>query len=688
MITLPEKIAFALILMGSTAWFAWRISVLVRLVRMGKPDPDDRFANPVGRIADVFVDVFSQRRVFRKPFVGVFHLFIVWGFFVYAINTVNHFAGAFVPDFDLLGRTQFALWYSSVADVFAVLIIVGVLGLAFRRHVLRPSSLTRPSAESVLVFTFIGGAMVAYLLDHSIHIALGVHPRSAYHIVASMLAPVFVGWNELLLNVIAHLAWWFDSVTHLVLVALLFIPTKHLHLLAGPVNLAFPRTRPRGQLAMMNLEAEDVESFGVSKIEDYTWKQNLDLLACIECGRCQDFCPTANTAKPLNPKKLIVDLKHHLLQDGPALLKAKAGEATAERPATPDLVGGVVDVDAVWACTTCASCVEHCPMGIEHIDKIVDMRRHLVLMEAQFPEQADGAFRNMETAGNPWGFAPTARAGWAQGLDVPLMADKKKVDVLFWVGCSGSYDDRCKRISVAIVEILRAAGVDFAILGPEERCTCESARRLGNEYLYQTATQEIVETFGMYEFKRILTACPHCFNTFANEYASFGANYDVVHHAEFISELVAAGKLSLDGHGSASAPVAVHDSCYLARHNGIIDAPREALTAAGRTLVSVPREGRKGFCCGAGGGRMWLEETSGERINRVRAKELADTGAQTVATMCPFCMTMLVDGAKANGDGAAEVKDIAEIIAAALTGSAGVPPALASSAGGTPAVQK
>ncbi len=670
MVTLPEEILFALILMGSIAWFAWRISVLARLVRMGKPDPDDRFANPAGRIAGVFVDVFAQRRVFRKPLVGAFHLLIVWGFFVFAINTVNHFAGAFLPDFDMLAPVGLAHGYAAVADIFAVLIIVGVLGLAFRRHVLRPSSLTRPSAESVLVFTFIAGAMAAYLLDNAAHIALGIHARPGDHPVSAALAAGFAHWNTAALRILGHAAWWCDSITHLVLVALICIPTKHLHLLAGPVNLVFRRTRARGQLAMMNLEAEDAESFGVSKIEDYTWKQNLDLLACIECGRCQDYCPTANTAKPLNPKKLIVDLKHHLLHDGPALLKAsaaaKAGAEAAERPATPEMIGGVVDVEAVWACTTCASCVEHCPMGIEHIDKIVDMRRHLVLMEAQFPGQADGAFRNMETAGNPWGFGPAARAAWAQDLDVPLMADKKKADILFWVGCSGSYDDRCKRISVAIVEILRAAGVDFAILGPEERCTCESARRLGNEYLYQTAAREIVETLGKYEFKRILTACPHCFNTFANEYPAFGGNYDVVHHASLISELIAEGKLLLNGNGSGISSVAVHDSCYLARHNGIIDAPREALKAAGRTLVSVPREGRKGFCCGAGGGRMWLEETIGERINRVRAKELAGTGAKTVATLCPFCMTMLVDGAKANGGDSPEFKDIAEIIAAAL----------------------
>ncbi|HOZ49231.1 MAG TPA: (Fe-S)-binding protein, partial [Candidatus Hydrogenedentes bacterium] len=413
MLTLPERLLFALLVVGATAYFIRRIVVLVRLVRMGKPDPDHRLEHVWQNVVDMVLDVILQRKVLRKPLVGLLHLLIVWGFFVFAASTVNHFAGAFIDGFSLFGSGRLAAWYATMEDVFAVLILVGVLGLAFRRYILRPESLSRPSAESALVLTFIGGAMVAFLIDNAIAISLGLMEHADSYIVSTWLAKAFVGWPEGPLMAVAHLAWWCDGIMHLVLVALLFIPTKHLHLLAGPINLIFKRKRPRGRLVLMNLEDEEAESFGVSKIEGFTWKQNLDLLACIECGRCQDFCPTYNSQKPLNPKKLIVDLKHHLLHDGPKVLEQKAtasGDAQeSEVPAGPAMVGEVVETDAIWACTTCASCVEHCPMGIEHVDKLVDMRRHLVLMEAQFPEQADGAFRNMETSGNPWGLAPSER---------------------------------------------------------------------------------------------------------------------------------------------------------------------------------------------------------------------------------------------------------------------------------------
>lgn len=669
MLTLPERYLFALTVIGASIWFAWRIAALVRLVRMGKPDPDNRLDHLGRRIAGMLLDVFAQRRVFRKPIVGALHLLIVWGFFVFAVNTINHFAGAFIHGFNVLGPTRLALWYTPTADVFAVLIIVGVLGLAFRRHVLRPESLTRPSAESVVVFTFIGGAMAAYLLDNAAQMALGIldHPDS--HVVSVFLARGFAQLGEAPLNALAHATWWCDGITHLMLVTLLFIPTKHLHLLAGPVNLVLKRSHPRGRLSMMDLDNEQADAFGVSKIEGFTWKQNLDLLACIECGRCQDYCPTYTSEKPLNPKKLIVDLKHHLLHDGPLVLKSKEASGASETagyPAVPAMIGEVVDIDAIWACTTCASCVEHCPMAIEHIDKLVDMRRHLVLMEARFPQQADGAFRNMETTGNPWGFAPAQRAAWAEGLGVPLLPDTKTTDVLYWVGCSGCYDDRCKKISAAMVKILHAAQVDFAILGERERCHCESARRLGNEYLYQTAAREVIETLKEYEFQKILVTCPHCFNTFANEFPSLGADYPVVHHARFILELIRSGRLGLTSAGVRQRTVALHDSCYLARYNDIINPPRQILKAAGRTLVRVPREGRKSFCCGAGGGRMWLEETLGKRINVLRARELVAAGAQTIATACPFCMTMLTDGLKADGAADREIKDIAEIVAESL----------------------
>ena len=661
MLTTIEKILFLIILAGFISYVLMRARELALLVRMGRTDPRRRTDNLAQRIIGMALDVFLQRRVLRKPVTGALHLLIVWGFFVFAVNTINHFAGALFPGFHLLGNNAAADYYTALADIFAVLIITGVVGLAIRRYVFRPESLTPRSFESAVVFFFIGGAMVAYLFANATEIALEASDNSGYHVVAGLLSTLFANMQPAPLRVIAHVAWWCDALMHLALILLLVIPTKHLHLAAGPLNLVFRRVQPMGQMTKIDIEDEEAETFGVSKIEEFTWKQNLDLYACIECGRCRDYCPTVNSGKPLNPKELIVGLKEHLLEVGPAVLAArKNANGEIQRPA---LIGDVVTKETLWSCTTCGNCVEHCPMGIEHIDKITDMRAHLVLMEADFPAEADAAFRNMETKGNPWGFAPAERRKWAEGLDVPVMADKQQADILWWVGCSGSYDERSKKISVAMAKILNAAGVDFAILGDEERCNCESARRLGNEYLYQTATQEIIETLKQYQFKRIVTTCPHCYNTFKNEYPLFDAVWEVVHHTEFIQELIQGNRLPLTA-TPAREPTVFHDSCYLGRYNRIYDAPRRVLQIAGCALLSIARERERGFCCGAGGGQMWLEE-QGESISGIRTDELMASGAARIAAACPFCITMLSDGVKDKG-GNASVLDVAEIVAANL----------------------
>lgn len=660
MLTIVEKIVFLIILVGFIAYVVKRTYELALFVRLGKPEPNNRTDHLPARILDMLLDVFLQRRVLQKPIVGALHLLIVWGFFVFAVNTINHFVGAIFHGFHLFGNTILADYYTVLADIFAVLIITGVVGLAIRRYVFKPASLTPRSIESAIVFLFIGGAMAAYLFANATEIAVELPEDAGYHVVAKPLSALFAGMSPLPLIIIAHVAWWCDALMHMTLVLLLVIPTKHLHLVGGPINLVFQRSHPAGRMFKVNLEDESAETFGVSKIEEFTWKQNLVLYACIECGRCRDYCPTANSNKPLNPKELVIDLKDHLIATGPALLAAqKKEDAAVERPA---LISGVISKDTIWACTTCGSCVEHCPMGIEHVDKITDMRQNLVLMEADFPAEADATFRNMENKGNPWGFAPAERANWAAGLDVPIMAEKQEADILWWVGCSGSYDERSKKISVALVKILKTAGVDFAILGDEERCNCESARRLGNEYLYQIATQEIIETLKQYKFNRILVACPHCYNTFKNEYPTFDAEYDVIHHTELIHELLKDGKLSVPS-GSGSK-VVFHDSCYLGRYNGIYDAPRNVLASVGCSLSSVEREKRHGFCCGAGGGQMWLEE-QGDAINGIRTEELLASGAEKIAAACPFCITMLTDGVKEK-ESNVEVLDVAEIIAAGL----------------------
>jgi len=638
LLTPIEKAAFGILLLGFTAYCLKRVFLLAALLRAAKPDPDRRTENLYSNITAMISDVFLQRRVLRKPVTGMLHLLIVWGFFVFAVNTVNHFAGAFIPDFHLLGDTRIADYYTALADVFALLILAGVIGLAIRRYVLRPASLTPGSVESAIVLFLIGGAMTAYLFANATEIALADGKEVGFHVVANSLAKPFTGMDRMSLLVIAHIAWWCDALMHLMLIVLLVIPTKHLHLVAGPLNLIFKRTRPRGQMRKLDLEDEAAETFGVSKIEEFTWKQNLDLYACIECGRCSDYCPTATSGKALNPKALIVGLKSHLLAVGPPyLLSDDKGKASAERPA---LIGGAVTKEALWACTTCGSCVEHCPMSIEHVDKITDMRTYLTLVESDFPQEATVTLRNMEVTGNPWGFAPAERAKWSEGR-------------------SGSYDDRSKKVSLAMARLLQAAGVDFAILGKEERCNCESARRLGNEYLFQTVTSEIIETLGRYEFNRILVTCPHCYNTFKNDYPLFNAAYDVVHHAQFIQELVASKQLALSV-SQRQDSIVYHDSCYLGRYNGIYEAPRKVLESAGCSLVSVPRERERGFCCGAGGGRMWLEE-AGTSIAGIRAEELLATGAARIAAACPFCITMLTDGVK-ELEAPVPVLDIAEIV--------------------------
>lgn len=656
MLTIVEKILLLIIIAGFTAYLVKRTYELVLLVRMGKPEANNRTDRLPARISNMLLDVILQRRVLQKPVVGALHLLIVWGFFVFAVNTVNHFVGAFLHGFHLFGNTMLANYYTALADIFAVLIIAGVVGLAIRRYVLRPASLTPRSIESAIVFLFIGGAMVAYLFANATEIAVEMPEDAGYHLVAKPLSLIFVGMSPLPLTIIAHTAWWCDALMHLTLVLLLVVPTKHLHLVGGPLNLIFQRSHPVGQMFKVDLEDEAAETFGVAKIEEFTWKQNLDLYACIECGRCKDYCPTANSNKPLNPKELIIDLKDHLVKDGPAVLAAQKKEgAEAERP---DLIGDTISKETIWSCTTCAACVEHCPMGIEHVDKITDMRANLVLMEADFPAEADATFRNMENKGNPWGFAPAERMKWADGLDVPVMAEKKEADILWWVGCSGSYDERSKKISLAMTKILKAASVDFAILGDEERCNCESARRLGNEYLYQTVTQEIIETLKQYKFKRIMVTCPHCYNTFKNDYPTFDAHFEVVHHTELIQELLAAQKLKLN---AVQDKVVFHDSCYLGRYNDIYEAPRSVLKSAGCALSSVEREKQHGFCCGAGGGQMWLEE-QGESISGIRAEELMASGADHIVAACPFCITMLTDGVK-DKEGTASVQDVAEVIA-------------------------
>jgi Fe-S oxidoreductase len=442
----------------------------------------------------------------------------------------------------------------------------------------------------------------------------------------------------------------------------------------------------RGAIPRLDLDAEGAEQFGASDVEHLTWKQLLDGYSCTECGRCTAACPANLTGKVLSPRKIIINTRQRLMEKAPLLVGDRAevqspalvhgegddaGASTVTDVLEHRLLDHYITEQELWQCTTCRACVQECPVGIEHLDTIIDLRRNLVLMESRFPPEVQPAFESMERQGSPWPFSPSDRARWADGLDIPTMAEAaargQSVDVLFWVGCMGSFDDRAKRITVSFARIMKAAGIRFAILGQEEQCNGDPARRMGNEYLWQTLASTNIETMNRYQVRTVVTICPHCFHQIGNEYPQLGGNYEVVHHSTFIERLLDDKRIPLAAGDGDARTIVYHDSCYLGRYNDVYDAPREALRKAlpVLTLAEPPRTRSRGLCCGAGGGRMWMEEREGKRINIERTEELLAAGADAIATACPFCMTMISDGAKAK-DASTPVLDIAEVVAARL----------------------
>jgi len=432
--------------------------------------------------------------------------------------------------------------------------------------------------------------------------------------------------------------------------------SKLFHIISSPLNMIYRSLNPKGALSHMDLEDEEAESFGVTKIQEFTWKQLLDLDACTRCGRCQDFCPAYLTEKPLSPKNIILDLKSHLHERG-----KKSDEA-------PSLVGNIIQEDTLWACTTCRNCMEHCPVYVEHVDKIIDMRRSQVLMESKFPEELMEAFRGLEKNSNPWGLGFDGRVEWAKELEVPILSEMQgeEIDYLFFVGCIRSYDDRNKKVAMAMARILNHLGVKFAILGVEEGCCGDPARRVGNEYLYQILAQTNIETFSKYKIKKILTTCPHCYNTIKNEYPQLGFSCEVKHHTEFLAEHVTSGRLKLNR--AITKKMTYHDPCYLGRYGGIYEEPRRVLNAiSSLDLKEMKRSEKESFCCGAGGGWMWMDEKIGKRLNIQRLEDALETDPEWISTACPFCVTMFDDAIKSKDkEESLKIWDIAEIVELAL----------------------
>jgi len=674
-----------LVFWGAAAFFALAMARHLRIFAAVRAEGPSPLENVPARLIGLIQYAFIQTKMFKDPRAAILHWGIFWGFILLTIGTANIVTGGIIQG--VLSMPFGGLLWALVLgmqNVVAVIVIVSILWAFERRLISKPKRLTF-NRDALLILAMIGGLVTAELLALVFEVARYGDQNGAF--VANLLAIPLRGLAPSVLEVAFAVLWWL----HIAIVSafLVYLPSsKHLHIATSFFNIYFRKLQPRGELPKMDLEQEDA-TFGVRTLADLGWRDLLDGFTCTECGRCQEQCPAWNTGKPLNPKHFIMGLRdmsveaEHglpLIPNSPAV-RATYGLDDSVKPERllKPIVNDAIPYDAVWDCVTCGACVEACPVLIEHVDKIVDLRRNLVLEDSRFPQELNGAFRNMEGVGNPWGQPPTTRTDWTKGLPfaVPTVAELAaedrlgEVDVLYWVGCAAAFDDRNRKVARAFATCLNAAGVRFAILGQEESCTGDPARRMGNDYVYQMLATGNIETLNRYRMgeRTIVTACPHCFNSIGVEYAQLGGQFRVMHHSAYLKELIGSGRLRVLEEGAARS-VTLHDSCYLTRYNGVIQEPRDVLAAVpGLELREMENRGRQTFCCGAGGGRMWMEETRGTRINESRTAQALATGAEAVATECPYCMTMLKDGLEAadsNVGGAVKAIDIAELLAESL----------------------
>jgi Fe-S oxidoreductase len=699
-----EKLAMTAVIAAAMGVFSLRAYQLFGFLTLGQPDR--RWDDFGARLMRELRVVLGQQKLLQWPFPGLMHAFIFWGFVILFTTIVEAFGSVYFERFalPLIGR-----WgpLGAMQDLFIVLVLLGIVMAFYIRKLQRPGRFRGSHLrEADYILLAISGIMLTLIGLRAAEITLGNFPYPTQWTPASagLASLIFEGMPERTVDAWRTILLWWHSL--IVLGFLVFLGhSKHLHIITASLNVLFNAgpSRPRGALKKIDIDIENMSEedvIGAGKITDLTWKQLLDTYSCTECGRCQAACPAWNTGKPLSPKLLIMDLRDHLFEAGPALLREKRdkegpplpkfiparlrkflvegppararqkffqvwdgimgrpeGEAVALNP-------NVIDDEVIWDCTTCGACVYNCPVDIEHIDSIVDMRRNLVMMESRFPKEMQTALTNLENSGNPWGQSQQARVEWTEGLDVPVLGEgdsAEKYEVLYWVGCAGAFEDRNKKVVRAFAKLMKAAGVSFAILGPSEQCNGDPARRLGHEYLFQTMAQANIETLDGYGVKKVVTACPHCFNILANEYPQFGGNYQVRHHSEFLADLVEEGRLRIEK--DFESTVSYHDPCYTARHNDIIEAPRTILAEAGAPVKEMHRHGRHTFCCGAGGGRMWMEERVGKKVNIDRTDEAIALGTDVLGVGCPFCHIMLDDGVKErHADEDLRVRDLAQIL--------------------------
>ena len=637
-----------LVAVAICAYGTWR-----RIQHIQKGGPEPRLDRISERLALVAKHVLGQARTLSQAYPGIMHAVMFWGFLALFTGTVLA-----TIDWDItlplfgykLLKGDFYLAYELILDLFGLFFVIGLGMAVYRRFVVRPARID-PTARFAKILALLFLINLTGFVMEACRLAVTKPWWAPWSPVGYVLGQglLAVGLTEALLRATHLSVWLFHAVISLLFVALL--PYSYfVHLVLTPLNIFFAKLGPRGAIAPIpNIEeAAEHGALGISKLEEFSWKRRLDFEACLECGRCQDVCPAYLSGTALSPKQVIVKLKRHLRGELPGPIH-----------------GELIKPEELWACTTCMACVEECPAFIDIVDTIVDLRRFLALSEGALPSTAPQSLQNIERAGNPWGLPAAERLAWAEGLDVPILEAGKEVEYLYWVGCSASYDKRNQAIARSVVRILTRAGVSFAVMA-EERCHAEVGRRLGEEYLYQTLAPVNVEAMKQYRFRKVITHCPHCFNTIRNEYPQFGGDFEVVHHSQVIQELIASGRIRPVK--SLAATVAFHDSCYLGRYNGIFQAPRDVAKAVpGLRLVELPRHRERGLCCGGGGGHMWMEVQAKKRVNIIRVEEALEAKVDTVAVGCPFCLAMLDLGRKVKeAEGRLSVKDVSELVAESL----------------------
>jgi Fe-S oxidoreductase len=655
-----ESLLFISLLAVALLLFGLQIRHLIRRISIGKAE--NRTDHPGTRVGTVLRVAFGQTKLLREPFAGILHFIIFWGFVILLSAVLESIGEGFVAGFSLsfLGPLYGPLAF--LQDLIGSLVVCAVVVSALRRLIAPPKRLQvegHSKWDAIFILGLILTVMVTMFGQNGTRIALGGGEAGDARFVSSVVAGFFAGVDRSTVETWFRVFFWGHLLA--VLGFLNYLPSsKHLHVLTSIPNVFLSRLGPTGVLAPINLADETATKFGATDVDDLTWKQILNGYTCTECGRCTASCPANLTGKLLSPKKVITDVRARATEKE-AALALPAGE-TRDGVLAHQLLDHFLTEQELWACTTCMACVQECPVMIEHVDTIVELRRGLVLNESRFPAELHGTFSNLERNYTPWGFGHSSRADWAEGLNIPRMADVAHADILFWVGCAGSYDARYQKVSRAFARLLTRAGVNFAILGTEEKCTGDPARRMGNEYLAQTLMTENIATFAKYKVKKIVVTCPHCLQSLGKEYRQFGGEYEVVHHTTFLRELIDAGRLRLTA--EQKGRITFHDPCYLGRYNDEYESPRALLDMVpGMSQTEMRRSHDRSFCCGAGGGRMWMEEREGKRVNMERTEEALATGAEVIGTGCPFCMTMLTDGVKEVGAGeSVRVKDIAEII--------------------------